>query len=138
MRMRSVIVALVFVLCVCASLWALRDPEWIGSYTTGLLPPEVDEEGTTFQWTEGRASFFIPAASPSVEFALSTHQHGSTRVWVSIDGAPADEMQVHDEWQTVRLQLTTSTKRRFRRIDVRVARASGEDRLGVRLARLRY
>lgn len=119
-------------------LWAARDPAWVGSYTHGLRPFEVDAAGVRFQWTHGRASFFVPSASHEVSFDLAGHDRFGVQVRISLDGVPADVRQLTDTWQTVRLPLEGQSSRRFRRVDIHVARVwDPYASLGVRLANVR-
>lgn len=122
------------VLVVVALAW-LRDPAWLATYQHGFWPAEVDAEGVTFQWTAGRASFYVPAdlATPRT-FHVSAHPQFPTQVSLSVDGRLFDRFVVGPEWRAVTVPVSpVAGSRRHRRVDVHVAMAWGFHRQGVRL-----
>ena len=126
--------AAVAVLVVVALAW-LRDPAWLAGYEHGLFPFEADAEGVTFQWTAGRASFYVPADSPAPEtFHVAAHPEFPTQVSVSVDGRLFDRFVAGPEWRAVNVPVAPATvSRRHRRVDLHVSMAWGPQRKGVRL-----
>ena len=113
----------------------LRDPAWLASYRHGLFPAEVDAEGVTFQWTGGRASFYVPANADTPRIIhMAAHPQFPTQVSVSIDGRLFDRFLVGPEWRALTVPAAgVKGSRRHRRVDVHVAMAWGFHRQGVRL-----
>jgi len=122
-------------LLIVATLAWLRDPAWLADYRHGFFPPEVDAQGVTFQWTAGRASFYVPADSSAPRiFHVAAHPQFPTQVSVSVDGRLFDRFVVGPDWRAVSVPAAAATaSRRHRRIDVHVAMAWGFHRQGVRL-----
>lgn len=118
-----------------AGLLVLRDPPWAGDILYGFYTPEAGDDGRPFRWTEGRASFFIPASASSVTLELGGHEVYNVTVTIAIDGRPADRLELEDEWKTVRLAVDARpTSRSFRRIDLSCNRVIGDDfQRGVRV-----
>ena len=131
MAMRGIAAGVV----VIAALAWLRDPAWLAGYQHGFFPVEVDAEGVTFQWTAGRASFYVPAdARGPKTFHVASHPEFPTQVSVSVDGRLFDRFVAGSEWREVKVPVEPSTRsRRHRRVDVHVAMAWGAHRQGVRL-----
>ena len=128
---RPLIVAAVLV--VVALAW-LRDPAWLAGYRHGLFPVEADADGLTFQWTAGRASFYVPSDSRTPEvFHVAAHPEFPTQVTVSVDGRLVDRFLAGPKWRAVNVPVAPAVSRRHRRVDVHVAMAWGPHRKGVRL-----
>ena len=129
---RAVIAAAVLV--VVALAW-LRDPAWLAGYRHGLFPVEAAADGLTFQWTAGRASFYVPADSRMPEtFHVAAHPEFPTQVSVSVDGRLFDRFLAGPDWRAVTVPVApAAVSRRHRRVDVHVAMAWGPMRKGVRL-----
>ena len=121
-------------LVVVALAW-LRDPAWLATYQHGLFPAEVDAAGVTFQWTAGRASFYVPSDSPTPRtFHVAAHPQFPTQVSLSVDGRLFDRFVVGPDWRAVTVPVApVAGSRRHRRVDVHVAMAWGFHRQGVRL-----
>lgn len=130
-------------LLLAAVVFWLRDPPFVRLAETGFRPWGIDERGTRFRWTSGRASFFVPSTVTMIELPLraAEFQPGFLPVTVDIavDGRPADQLRLpHTEWVNRRLRLDTRrTSRRYRRIDLRVSRVWSERYLGVRVGEVR-
>jgi hypothetical protein len=122
------------VLIVAALAW-LRDPAWLGGYRHGLFPVEVDVHGVAFQWTAGRASFYVPADSSAPQiFHVAAHPQFPTQLSVSVDGRLFDRFVAGSEWRAVSVPAAdVRGSRRHRRVDLHVAMAWGFHRQGVRL-----
>ena len=122
-------------LLIVATLARLRDPAWLADYRQGFFPPEVDAQGVTFQWTAGRASFYVPAdSSPPRIFHVAAHPQFPTQLSVAVDGGMFDRFIAGPEWRAVTVPAAAVTgSRRHRRVDVHVAMAWGFHRQGVRL-----
>ena len=120
---------------IVAGLVLLRDPAWLAGYRHGLFPVEVDAQGVRFQWTGGRASFYVPAHSSSPQiFHVAAHPQVPTQVSVSIDGRLFDRFVAGPDWRAVTVPAAAvPTSRRHRRVDVHVAMAWGFHRKGIRL-----
>lgn len=120
---RTTTVALVAAVAVV--VWVLRDPAWIGEYRHGIHP-----DG----WTGGRASFYVPSEATETSFELGGHDQFTMQVSIYVDGTLADRFSQGPDWRTVTVPLAgRSTSRRYRRIDIHVARAWGDPRKGVRI-----
>ena len=116
----------------------LYDPPWAGSVTSGLRGWEEDPPGTRFRWTTGRASFFIPSDSTTLTLPLRAvfpgPNGGPTLVDIRADDRWLATIALPnpDEWVRPTLPLgRRPTRRRFRRIDLRVNRVVGPFILGV-------
>ena len=123
---------------VLAALAYLRDPPWVGRITSGLREWEEDPPGTFFRWTNGRATFFVPAAASELTLPLRAvfpgPNGGPTTVDVRSDDRWLATIALNDPaaWERPRLPLGRSaSRRRFRRIDLRVNRVVGPYILGV-------
>src|SRR5690242_21250361 len=93
---------LVATVLIVAGLAWLRDPAWLAAYRHGLFPAEVDAQGVTFQWTAGRASFYVPADSSTPRiFHVAAHPQFPTQVSVSVDGRLFDRFVVGPDWRAV-------------------------------------
>src|SRR5687767_6998186 len=105
------------VLVVVALAW-LRDPAWLAGYQHGLFPVEVDAQGVTFQWTAGRASFYVPAnAGVPQMFRVAAHPQFPTQVSVSVDGRMFDRFLAGPEWRAVTVPAAAvKGSRRHRRV----------------------
>ena len=128
------VVLLATVMVVAALAW-LRDPAWLAGYRHGLFPVEVDAQGFRFQWTAGRASFYVPAHADAPRvFHLAAHPQFQTQVSLSVDGRLFDRFLASPEWRAVAVPVELApTSRSHRRVDVHVAMAWGFHRQGVRL-----
>jgi hypothetical protein len=122
------------VLVVAALAW-LRDPAWLAAYQHGLFPVEADAGGLTFQWTGGRASFYVPSDSRTPQtFHVAAHPEFPTQVSVLLDGRLFDRFLAGPEWRVVTVPVApAAVSRHHRRVDVHVAMAWGPMRKGVRL-----
>jgi hypothetical protein len=132
------------VVVAAAGLAYLRDPPWIGAMTSGLGRWEEDPPGTRFRWTQGRASFFVPADAAAITIPLRAVFPGP------LGGAVLVDVRADDRWlATIRLPqpdawvLTTlplggrAPTRRHRRIDLRVNRVVPPFMLGVMVGEVR-
>ena len=64
------ILPLVLAVVMCAAAVYLYDPPWTGRVTSGLRDWEEDPPGTRFRWTDGHASFFVPAGASVITGAV--------------------------------------------------------------------
>jgi hypothetical protein len=140
---RSIARSVALAAVVLVALVYLRDPPWIGGLTSGLLPWEEDA-GIRFRWTAGRATLFVPGDAMTITVPLRS-------VFAGPGGGPVEvEIRADDRWlATVHLTdpnawvKTTlpigrrSTRRRFRRIDLRVSRVVPPFMLGVMVGEVR-
>jgi hypothetical protein len=126
-----------FVLVLCAGLaglWGLRDPAWLGDYTYGLRPETEDGTGRVFRWTSGHASFYVPSSARVAQIDLAGHEWFPVQGAIYVDGRLAQRVRLDDHWQRLSIDTAVApSTRRHRRIDLRVARTWGPERLGVRL-----
>ncbi|HEY1909542.1 MAG TPA: hypothetical protein VGG73_01355 [Vicinamibacterales bacterium] len=136
-RWLVVLVALVLLLS-AASLAYLYDPPWIVDVTSGLRAWEEDPPGTRFRWTTGRGTFFIPSSSTEMILPLRAVFPGPNGTAVNVevrgDGKLVGTIALTnpDEWVRARLSLRPSTsRRRYRRIDLGVSRVVPPFTLGV-------
>jgi hypothetical protein len=123
---RKVTSALIVAAVIAAALAYLRDPSWLAGIESGFRSWETGADGRRYRWTNGHASFFVPAAASSISIpARTTFGPGDPAVLVaiSIDDRPADRFILRDDqWQTRKIRMPTPGSRRLRRIDVRVDR----------------
>ena len=129
---------LVFAAIVVAALAYLRDPPWAARLTSGLRSWEEDPPGTFFRWTNGRATFFVPATASELTLPLRAvfpgPNGGPTTVDVRSDDRWLATIALSDPavWERPRLPLgRAGGSRRYRRIDLRVNRVVGPYILGV-------
>jgi len=139
-RARSLAVGVLAVLLV-AALAYLHDPPWIGRVESGLGGWQVDR-GTRFRWTFGHASFFVPSDAVAIAVpmrAVYPSRDGSpVAVDISVDDRPLTRVELPNAsaWTTTQLPMSGETKRRYRRVDVRVGRTVGPFNLGVQLGEI--
>jgi hypothetical protein len=124
---------------VTAAAWYLYDPPWIANVTAGLRDIEQDADGTRFRWTAGSASFFVPSNASEIRLPMRAGFSGAggqpVVVQISVDGRwmAAVTMNNASEWlYTVAPLPRQPTRRRYRRVDLRVSRVVGFN-LGVQL-----
>jgi hypothetical protein len=141
MSRRSAIHASVGVLLTIAALAYLYDPPWIAGMTTGFHRWEQHAAGFPFRWTNGHASFFVPADATMLTIpmraAFSGPEGTNAIVKVSVDDRWLADIVLDDPdaWVRTRLPLPRSpTGRRYRRVDVRVNRVRTEGNLGIQMA----
>ena len=116
-------------LLLAAALWYLRDPAWLATQTTGLRAPERAPDGTTFRWSGGHASFFVPSDARHVRIPVSTifdsrmaRGDESMMVTFTIDDVRAGRVLLSvPSIREVVLDLPPPGSRRVRRIDVRTS-----------------
>jgi hypothetical protein len=139
--MRRVVATAIAVAAVAAVLAYLRDPPWLASVESGLRGWETAADGTRFRWTDGHASFFVPAASAEVTIPVratfDAPNDPPVLVTIAIDDRPADELVLRDDrWTARRLRLPPPGARPLRRIDLRVDRVRQGNR-GLQLGELK-
>lgn len=115
----------------------LRDPPWLVHVTSGMGEWETDERGEPYRWTQGRASFFVPADAGRVTLRLRALNDTPTdwpiNVTVSVDDRPAQLVPLPDEeWHTVSVDLPPPGSRAVRRIGIHLDRTRKQQR-GVQL-----
>jgi hypothetical protein len=121
-------IAVIAVLLV-AALWYLRDPAWLATQTTGLRPPERAADGTTYRWSGGHASFFVPSDARQVRIPVATvfdprMPRGDEPMMVTftIDDVRAGRVLLSNpSVRDVTLDLPPRGSRRVRRVDVRTS-----------------
>lgn len=124
-------------LAILGALAWLRDPGWVGTMTSGLRPWEEDPPGTRFRWTAGRASFFIPSDATMMILPLRAvfpgPDHTATSVDVRVDDRWLATIALPDPnaWVRTRLPIAGPTRRRFRRVDLKINRVVPPFMLGV-------
>ena len=121
-----------------AVLGYLYDPPWMGGVTSGMRGWEQYPPGVLFRWTTGRATFYVPSNATTMTVPLRAVFPGPGGTPVSVelldDGRflATIELRDPDAWvrPTLPLKRTTS-RRRFRRIDLGVSRVVSSRLLGV-------
>jgi hypothetical protein len=121
--------------------WFLYDPPWVDATTVGLREGEVDDAGTPFRWTSGHAVFYVPRDAKTMTLRLNPGDAtgpggGPVVVNVRVDDEPVATIPLSapTSWQTQLIAIpTTPTRRRTRRVDLRVNRTVSEFNLGVQL-----
>ena len=96
-----------------------------------------------FRWTNGHASFFVPADATMLTLPMRAAFPGpdgaAVVVKVSVDDRWLADVVLDDSdaWVHARLPLPrTRTRRSFRRVDVRVARVRTEGNLGIQMGEI--
>jgi hypothetical protein len=120
----------------------LRDPPWLAGIESGVRGWHTGADGVRYRWTDGHASFFVPAASSSLTIParVTFDEPGDPPVLVSIaiDDRPADRFELRDDrWLTRRLAMPPPGSRRLRRIDIRVNRVRSGNR-GIQLGEVQH
>ena len=141
MSRRRAIQATAGVLLTMAALAYLYDPPWIGGMTTGFHRWEQHAAGFPFRWTNGHASFFVPADATMLTMPMRAAFAGpdgtNVTVKVTVDDRWLADIVLDDPdaWVRPRLPLPrTPTRRSHRRVDVRVNRVRIEGNLGIQMA----
>jgi len=115
--------------------WYFYNPPWAGSVTSGMRNWEVDPHGTRFRWTDGHASFFVPSTAVEMTLRMQSVFPGApVVVGVSVDDRWLLDVRLIDPtaWVTSTLPLPRrSTRRSFRRVELRVSRVVPPFNLGV-------
>lgn len=123
---------------IIALLAFLYDPPWSAEMTTGFHRWEQHQAGVRFRWTNGHASFFVPADATMVTVPMRAAFPGpdgaAVIVKVSVDDRWLADIALDDSdaWVHPRLPLPRKpTHRSFRRVDVRVGRVRTDGNLGI-------
>jgi hypothetical protein len=125
-----------------AALAYLRDPPWLIDVESGLRRWQNGADGVRYRWTDGHASFFVPASAPSVTIptrvTFETREDPPVLVSIAIDDRPADAFELRDDaWLARKLALPPPGNRRVRRIDIRVDRLRSGNR-GIQLGEVEH
>jgi len=95
----------------------------------------VDPHGTQFRWTDGHASFFVPSRAAEMTLRMqSVFPSAPVVVAVSVDDRWLVDVRLVDPttWVTSTVPLPRrSTRRTFRRVELRVSRVVPPFNLGV-------
>jgi hypothetical protein len=141
MRRRRAIQASVGALLTIAALAYLYDPPWIAGMTTGFHRWQQHPAGFPFRWTNGHASFFVPADATMLTIpmraAFSDPESPPVIVKVSVDDRWLADFVLDepDAWVRPRLPMPrTPTRRSWRRVDVRINRVRPDGNLGIQMA----
>lgn len=110
-----------------AGLAYLREPAWLAGIESGFKQWETTPDGVRYRWTNGHASFFVPATAASLEIPIRTTFEAAedppVLITISIDDRPADAIILRNEqWQTRKLRMPPPASRGLRRVDIRVDR----------------
>jgi hypothetical protein len=137
--------AVVALVALIAALVYFHEPPWTEAVTSGLRPWEDKPPGTMYRWTDGRASFFVPASATAMTLPLRAVFPGPAGQPVTVDVRADDrwlatiELRDPDAWVRTRLPLGRRPSRRhFRRIDLRVSRVIVPPVLGVMTGRVEF
>ena len=143
MSARRVAWCLAPVVVLAAALAYLFDPPWIAAVTSGMGPWVTDRAGARYRWTNGRASFYVPSdaveATIPMRAPFSGLGNAAIEVHISVDDRPVTELTMTepDRWVAARVILPKRpTRRRHRRVEVRVNRTFGASNLGVQIGEL--
>lgn len=132
------------VAALAGALWYLRDPAWLADQTTGLRGWERGRDGSTYRWSGGHASFFVPADARQMRISVATSfdsraPRGDEPMLVSftIDDNRAGRALLSDPgFRDVVLEMPPRGSRRVRRVDIRT-NLTREDNHGVKIAEVR-
>lgn len=125
--------AIAAVVALAAALAYLREPAWLARIESGVRRWETAADGTRYRWTDGHASFFVPAPTAMLTIPMRAVFEDAAdppvKVSISIDDREADEIVLTDDaWQTRRLRMPPPGSRGLRRIDLRVDRLRAGNR----------
>jgi hypothetical protein len=116
----------------------LYDPPWVGGTTMGFRTWETEGPGIRFRWTGGHATFYVPRDATLMTLPLRSQfggpGDGPVSVSVSVDDRLLTDIVLDDPDAWVRSIVPLprrATRRRFRRVDLRVSRTVGEPMFGV-------
>jgi hypothetical protein len=128
---------------IMALLAYLYDPPWIAEMTTGFHRWERHQAGVRFRWTNGHASFFVPANATMLTVPMRAAFPGpggaAVIVKVSVDDRWLADIVLDDSdaWAQPQLPLPrTATRRSYRRVDVRVGRVRTEGNFGIQMGEI--
>ena len=123
---------------IVALLAHLYDPPWAGNVSSGFRRWEGDPPGTRFRWTGAHASFFVPSTAATLTLPMRAvfpgPDGGPTKVDIRVDDRWLATIELPDPaaWVDATLPLGRGrTRRRFRRVDLRVNRVLPPYTLGV-------
>lgn len=124
-----------------AALAYLREPAWLAQVESGVRRWETAADGTRYRWTDGHASFFVPASASMLSLPIRAVFEDASdppvKVSIAIDDRGADEIVLTDgEWRTRRIRMPPPGSRGLRRIDLRVDRLRSGNR-GVQIGEVR-
>jgi hypothetical protein len=135
---------IVLVAAIAGGAWYLYDPPWTARVTSGMRDWEEDPPGTRFRWTDGHGAFFVPSAATTMTLPIKAWFPGPNgepvRVTVAVDDRWLADIVVRNpqEWESTTLPLPRRlTRRRYRRIDLRVSRTMKQFNLGVAVGDVR-
>jgi hypothetical protein len=140
MTRRRVMLAIALSAAVVIAAVYLHDPPWVGNLTFGLREWENDPSGVRFRWTSGHGTFFIPSDAATMTLPLRSFFPAVDRtpvvVAVLVDDRRLADLTLTDPQAWTRPELPIPqrpTSRRYRRVDVHVARTVGFFNYGVQL-----
>lgn len=126
MRRNTIAGVVLFIAVLVAALAYLREPSWLAGVDSGFRSWETGADGRRYRWTNGHASFFVPASAVNIEIPIrTTFGPGDPAVLVaiSIDDRPADRFILRDDqWLARKIRMPQPGSRRLRRIDIKVDR----------------
>jgi hypothetical protein len=143
LMVRRPAIALTVVLALLvAALAYLRDPPWLIGIESGLRGWQTGTDGVRYRWTDGHASFFVPASAPRLTIparvTFDDRDDPPVLVSIAIDDRPADAFELRDDrWLTRTLVMPPPGGRRVRRIDIRVDRVRSGNR-GIQLGEVEH
>jgi hypothetical protein len=116
----------------------LYDPPWVDGMTTGFRSWETEGPGIRFRWIGGHATLYVPRNATLMTLPLRSQfggpGGGPVSISVSVDDRLLTDIVLDDPGAWVRSIVPLprrATRRRFRRVDLRVSRTVGEPRFGV-------
>jgi hypothetical protein len=138
-----IVARLASLVALVAALAYLYDPPWIAGVTSGLRDWESESDGSRYRWTNGHASLFVPRDATWMTVPMrapsATAAAGPVPVDISVDDRWVARVKVTDSsrWARISLPLPhTRTRRRYRRVDFRVARVDPASNHGIQLGEL--
>jgi hypothetical protein len=94
----------------------------LSRHPAGLFDVETAPDGSSFRWTQGRATFHVPAASSRVSLSIRSLAPVPQEVVVSLDGQPVERLRLDDHgWRPLHYVLPRhGGGQRFRRLELSV------------------
>jgi hypothetical protein len=135
---RALLVATAILVAAGGAAAYLYDPPWVAGTTSGFRRWEIEPPGIRFRWTSGHATFYVPSGATQMTLPLRSQFPGPggapVLVGVTVDGRALTTVVLDNPEVWVRQVLPLprrATRRRSRRVDLRVSRTAGDLILGV-------
>lgn len=95
----------------------------LSKHPAGLFDVEAATDGSSFRWTQARATFHVPADSTRVSLSIRSLAPVPQDVVVTLDGHPVDRLRLDDHvWRPLHYVLPRhGGGQRFRRLELSIS-----------------